>query len=48
MNVFSQATYHMCVFNMVCAGACGCVHITFPSKPDLIYAYLLNYSVYGR
>ena len=27
---FRRATYHMCIFNMACAGACECDHTPIP------------------
>lgn len=29
----NEQTYHMCVFNMACAGACVCDRTIFPSQP---------------
>ena len=34
IQCFSNVTYHMCVFDMVCVGMCKCDHISFSCKPE--------------
>lgn len=35
MQSFRQVTHQTCVFNMACVGACKCVCMPFPSRPDV-------------